>query len=173
MPTNMTDAWDDATLQAYHDHELGFWARWRVERSLARSPELRRTLAEIATLGDLVRASEAPVRVPDLWDSIAPGLRIADAEREQGSRASGWTQPFGSFAGLGARVGALAAAGAAAVALAFVLLTDQTAPHGVVHWVDSGDRNVMLMEGEGDVTVIWVLDSASDRALGGGRRGTA
>ena len=166
MPTNHTDAWDDATLQAYHDGELGFFARRRVERALARSPEMRRTLAEIGALGDLVRASEAPVQAPDLWDAIAPGLRIADAERDQAARS-------GSFGWLGGRIGALAAAGAAAVALAFALFADETAPHGVVHWVDGGDRNVMLMEGDEDVTVIWVFDSASERALGGGRRGTA
>jgi len=170
MPTNETDTWDDATLQAYHDRELGFLARRRVDRALARSPELRRTLAEIAAVGDLVRESEAPVRVPDVWDAIAPGLRIADAEREQAARSG---ERSGAFGRLGGGIGALAAAGAVAVALAFALFTDETAPHGVVHWVDGGDRNVMLMEGDDDVTVIWVFDAASERARRGGRHGTA
>ena len=55
-----------------------------------------------------------------------------------------------------------------AAALAFALLTGETAPGGVVHWVDGGDRNVMVLDGEGDVTVIWVFDPVSEGASRGG-----
>lgn len=177
MPTETTDGWNDATIQAYHDGELGWWGRRRVERSLARSPELRRTLDEIAALGALVRESEVPAASVDVWDSLAGGLRIADAERTESGRIA--TRLGGLAVGwFGGRVGALATAGALAVALAFVLFTDETGPgaaaaSGVVHWVDGGDRNVMLLDDEGDVTVIWVFDPLTERARRGGRRGTA
>jgi anti-sigma factor RsiW len=156
---------DEATLQAYHDGELGFWARWRFERRLERFPELRQELAALAALGDLVRGSEAAVAAPDLWEEIARRLPAIDAERAE-------TQWAARRPGIRERylkpVGALAAAGAMAVALAFALLTGETAPGGVVHWVDGGDRNVMVLDGEGDVTVIWVFDPVSEGASRGG-----
>ncbi len=55
---------DEATLHAYHDGELGVWARWRFERRLERFPELRQELAALAALGDLVRGSEAALAAP-------------------------------------------------------------------------------------------------------------
>jgi anti-sigma factor RsiW len=162
--------WDDTALQAYHDGELGFWARRRVERRLARSSELRRELAELSALGDLVREGEAPVAVPDLWEGIARGLRSVDAERAEAD----WAGRRLPMRHRGA-VGALLAAGAAATALAFALLSGDTAPAGVVHWVDGGDRNVMVLDGEGDVTVIWVFDpvTTGTGASRGGWRGSA
>jgi len=175
MPTETTDGWNDVALQAYHDGELGWWARRRVERNLARSPELRRTLEEITALGALVRESEAPAASVELWDSLAGGLRIADAERDEAGRVEARPGPLGW---LGGRVGALATAGALGAALAFALVTNQTGSDaavqsGVVHWVDGGNRNVMLLDDESDITVIWVFDSVTERARRGGRRGTA
>jgi anti-sigma factor RsiW len=162
--------WGATTLQAYCDGELGFWARRRVERRLARSPELRRALAELGSLGDLVRESEPPVATPDLWRAIARDLPAADAARRESASELRGPSLLEALRG---HVGAVVAAGAAAAALAFALLTDETAPGGVVHWVDGGDRNVMLLDGEGDVTVIWVFDADAERAAGGGRRGRA
>lgn len=161
---------DEATLQAYYDGELGTWARWRFERRLKRFPELRRELAALAALTDLVRESEAAVAAPDLWEKIARRLPAVDAERaeaEWAGRRPGLLEPYLK------PVGALVAAGAVAVALAIVLLTGETAPGGVVHWVDGGDRNVMVLDGEGDVTVIWVFDPVSEGASRGGLRASA
>jgi hypothetical protein len=126
-------------------------------------------------VGRWVRESEASAASIDVWDSLAGRLRIADAERSEADRAE--VRP-GALGWIGGRIGALAAAGALAVALAFALVTDETAPgvrvqNGVVHWVDGGDRNVMLLDGEGDVTVIWVFDAVTERARRGGRSGTA
>jgi anti-sigma factor RsiW len=162
--------WDEATLQAYYDGELGAWARWRFERRLERFPELRRELAALAALGDLVRESEAVVAAPDLWEEIARRLPAIDAERaeaEWAGRRPGLLEQYLK------PVAALVAAGAVAVALAFVLLTGETVPGGVVHWVDGGDRNVMVLDGEGDVTVIWVFDPVSEGASRGGLRASA
>jgi hypothetical protein len=160
---------DEAMLQAYYDRELGFWSRWRVERRLAHSPGLRRELADLAALGELVRASEATATAPDLWQEIARGLPAIDAERaeaEWAQRRSGLLERYRG------PVGALVAAGAAAAALAFALFTGETAPDGVVQWVDGGDRNVMVLDGEGDVTVIWIFDPVIEGASRGGWRGS-
>jgi hypothetical protein len=162
--------WNEGTLQAYHDRELGFWARWRMERRLARSRELRQELEALAALGDLVRESEPAVAVPDLWEGVARGLAAIDAERAEAEWARRWMGLLGRHRG---PVGALAVAGAAAAALAIAVLTGETAPGGVVHWVDGGDRSVLVLEGEGDVTVIWVFDPVSEGALRGGWRGSA
>jgi anti-sigma factor RsiW len=160
---------DELTLQAYHDGELGTWARWRFERRLARSPELRRDLAALAELGDLVRESGAALTAPDLWPEIARRLPAVDAERVEAAWA-------GRRLGLRGRVlkpvGALLTAGALAAALAIALLSRENAPSGVVNWVDGGGRDVMVLD-EGDVTVIWVLDPVTKGASRGGWRGSA
>jgi anti-sigma-K factor RskA len=158
---------DEATLQAYYDGELGAWARWRFERRLERSPDLRRELAALAELGDLVRESEAVVAAPDLWEGIARRLPAIDAERAEArwaERRPGLLEQYLK------PVTALVAAGAVAAALAIALLTRETVPGGVVQWVDGGDRSVMVLDEDSDVTVIWVFDSVSEGASRGGRR---
>jgi len=161
---------DEATFQAYYDGELGPWARWRFERRLERFPDLRREFAELTALGDLVRESESAVPAPDLWGEIARRLPAVDAERAEAAWA-------GRRPGLRERylkpVGALVTAGALAAALAIALLTGETAPSGVVRWVDGGNRNVLVLDGEGDVTVIWVFDPVTEGASRGGWRGSA
>ena len=163
-------SFDDGMLHAYYDGELGRLARWRFERRLAGSAELRRELAALEALGDLVRESEPPTPRADFWGEIAGRLPAADAERV----AAAW-QPrrVGLFEALLKPVGAVAAAGAVAVALAFGLLSGENAPTGVVHWVDGGDRNVMVLEGQGDVTVIWVFEPVPDRVSRGGQGASA
>ena len=161
---------EEEALQAYHDGELGYWARWKVQRRLERSSGLRRELAELEALSGLVLESAPEVVVPDLWTGIARGLSAVDAERAAGEPAAPRAV---AFEWLFRPAGALVAAGAAAAALAMLLLSGETVPSGVVHWVDSGTRNVMVLDGEGDVTVIWVFDPIGDGASRGGRRGAA
>jgi anti-sigma-K factor RskA len=149
---------DERALLAYHDGELRGWGRWRFERRLARSPELRRELAVLARLGELVRESEAQAPAPDLWEAIEQRLPAADARRAEAERAGG-----GLGAWLGSRLrplGAVAAA-AAAAALAFVLLSGDNPTGGVVRWMDSGGKSVMVLEGGEGVTIIWVLGEFS------------
>jgi hypothetical protein len=161
---------DEEALQGYYDGELGFWSRHRMKRRLGRSPELRRELAELAALSGLVLESVPEVAVPDLWTGIARGITVVDAERAAVEPSA----PRGAvLEWLFRPATAMVAAGAAAAALAMLLLSGETVPSGVVHWVDSGTRNVMVLDGEGDVTVIWVLDPIGDGASRGGRRGAA
>ena len=153
-------------LHAYHDGELRGLARWRFERRLARSPELRRRLDALAGLGFWVRETEGAAAGPELWDRISQRLPAIDARREEAGQeagaAWGWLRP----------VGALAAA--AVVAVAFYLGTfEAAAPHvGVVRWMDSGGRSVMVLEedAERQVTIIWMLDEAVEGAAQGGGR---
>ena len=79
---------EEEALQAYHDGELGYWARWKVQRRLERSPGLRRELAELEALSGLVLESAPEVAVPDLWTGIARGLSAVDAERAAGEPAA-------------------------------------------------------------------------------------
>jgi anti-sigma factor RsiW len=169
----------DQRLQAYHDGELAGFARFWMERRIARSADLRARLAELDALSSLVRQAVPAVAGADLWDEIAPRLAAVDVERGLSAgrgRDLEVEAGNGSGSGLGwlfGPVGAFAAAGAAAIALAFVLASSDTAPVGVVHWLDSGDRNVMVLDGEDDVTVIWVFDPNLDGAALGGRSGAA
>ena len=155
-------------LHAYHDGELRGLARWRFERRLRREPELRRQLDGLAGLGRLLRATEGEAGAPELWDRIAQRLPAIDAQREEASRPAsseaaggwGWLRP----------AGALAAAAVVAVAVYFGAV-EAPGPHGgVVRWVDSGGRPVMVLEedAESDVTIIWMLDDAVEGAARGG-----
>lgn len=153
-------------LHAYHDGELRGLARWRFERRLGRSPELRRRLDALGGLGLLVREAEGAAPGPELWDRIAQRLPAIDAQREEASRGAeaawGWQRP----------VGALAAAAVVAVAV-YLGTFEAAAPHiGVVRWMDSGGRSVMVLEedAESQVTIIWTLDEAVDGAARGGGR---
>jgi len=141
-------------LQAYHDGELSRLARWRFERRLRREPALRRELRELARVGEWVRAGHRAPEPPDLWAGIAPRLPAADARRSAESargrsRDLGWLAP----------AGAMAATAGLAVAFAMGWLSPGAppGPEGVVRWLDSGGRDVMVLEGAPDTTIIWVI----------------
>jgi anti-sigma factor RsiW len=148
----------EETLHAYHDGELRGLARWRFERRLARSPALRRELEALALMRELVREDEAAAPAPDLWEGIARRLPAEPAQDRGWAPAGGWwLRPLG------------AVAVAAAAALVFVLVSGDNAAPGVVRWIDSGERNVVVLEGDEDVTIIWVLgaDAAASPGEGG------
>jgi len=158
----LTEA-EERALHAWHDGELRGFARWRFERRLARSPGLQRELRQLAELGAALRerASQAPG--PELWERIAQRLPAADArraaeadERRHGRRL-GWLAPLG--------------AAAATLAVAAIVAQQLFAPApaeraGVVRWMDSRGRSVMVLEEdeENATTVIWLLDG--ERSVG-------
>lgn len=161
---------DERRLHAYHDGELWGLARWRFERRLAHSPALQRELKGLSELGLLLRERAAAAPGPELWDRIALRLPAADARRDAAAserataRRIGWLRPLG----------------AAAVALAVAALAAQqwlTAPAaleqaGVVRWMDSRGRSVMVLEEDkqNEVTIIWLLDGGpAGDAVGDGR----
>lgn len=158
----------EATLHAYYDGELGWWARRRFEAQLRRSPELRAELEAIQSLGTALRASEDVTAVdgPDLWPSIAaqlPRSGAAAARPEPIQTPGSWTdwitwRPLAT--------GALAAA---AATVFFALQPDPpgepaalVGPAGsitaTVRYLDTGGRSVVLDGGE-DFTIIWLTPS--------------
>ncbi len=153
-------------LQAYHDGELRGLARWRFERRVRRSPALRRELAGLARLGDLVRESEVQGRGPELWERIEQRLPALDARRAEVEPRLGRLAPDSWLRPLGA-----VAVAAAAVVAVIVGVTGEPAPQGgVVRWLDAGGRSVMLLEDDEDsgVTIIWMLEDATEGASKGG-----
>ncbi len=160
---------DERLLHAYHDGELGPLARWRFERRLARSLQLRGDLEALVTLGELARQLDARAPVPDLWADIAVRLPGIDAEREEAARSSG---PLRLRVPLLRPLAAVAAAAALVVAVAVGLRTGETGqrPVGVVRWLDAGPHNVLVLEDEpSNATIIWVLDSGREISQGAGR----
>ena len=158
-------------LHAYHDGELGGLARWRFERRLRRSKQLRRELAALARVGELTCESEARASEPDLWDRIEPRLPALDARRAEAAQPTRvapvwWLRPVGA-----------AALAAAALLAVYVGWFGSPAPQvGVVRWMDSEGRPVMVLEAdaEADVTIIWLLeDVAEGAAAQGGSREVA
>ncbi len=154
---------DETALHAYHDRELRGLARWRFERRLARSPELRRELENLRRLRALAVEADRAADSPDLWEGIARRLSAVDAKR---ARAEADREPQGPARWL-EPLGALSAA-AATAALVFALWYSDTADAGVVRWIDSGDRNVLVLEDDDEATIIWVLGQAPDEAAQGG-----
>lgn len=66
-------------LEAYHDRELSWWRRRRVEVALRRSPDLRRELDLLRQIGTAAATADAPLASPDLWDAISRQLPVSDA----------------------------------------------------------------------------------------------
>lgn len=167
------NGWSGDLLHAYHDGELSGFARWRFERELRRNPSLRAELAQLATLRDLLRKQDEAGPSPDLWDAIAlrlPAIDAARAERAADPPAGRglpevllrWIKPLGALA---------ATAAVAAVALYVGLFQETKATSGgVVRWIDSGERSVLVLDGDPETTIIWVLDGTTEGAwIGGGR----
>lgn len=112
---------------AYHDGELSWWRRWRIERRLRQSAALRDELAELESLTQWVRGidSAAPtIETPDLWSEIGPALSQID--REVGGAPSPATSNAAETErhGFGSNWnwGSLAATGAVAMLLLVVLV---------------------------------------------------
>ena len=149
---------EERRLPAYHDGELRGLARWRFERRLARSPALQKQLQGLGELGLLLRERAAEAPEPELWDRIALRLPAADARRadaaseRKAARGIGWLPPLGAAA---------AALAVAAVAAQQWLTAPALPQAGVVRWMDSRGRSVMVLEEDADqekVTIIWLLD---------------
>lgn len=143
-------------LNAYRDGELSGLARWRFERRLRRSPELQRELAALSRIGDWVRESHAEPAA-DLWDAIALRLPALDARRAEADAAArpglGWLAWPGAFASV-----------ALAAVFAFQWLAAPTPNRiGVVRWVDSGPRDVMVLQAAPDTTIVWVIGAPGKR----------
>ena len=149
-------------LDAYSDGELSGASQGRVVRRLAASPKLRSELAALRAVGDRVRESEAALaaEAPDLWERIALHLPAVDAEMAE-ERADGARKGAGLLGWL-SRPLAAGALAAAALAVLSVLLLRGGATSNVVQWLDTQGKPVMMLQADGDTTIIWMLDAPSD-----------
>jgi anti-sigma factor RsiW len=163
----MRDARIEDQLQAYHDGELSRFGRWRFGRRLRREPALQRALSSLSELSHELQVLDArDASAPDVWPAVALRLPAVDARRAAAAHAQR-TRGFGWW---------LAPLGAAVAAAALVLVvvyggfwTEPRRSGGVVRWIDSGGRSVIVLDDDPDTTIIWVLDGAVDGAAVGGR----
>ena len=162
-------------LERYHDGELRRLARRRVERALLEDPALGQELALLREMGELVRECDSQAETPDLWERIAMRLPAEDANRavapsERERAASPWRRRSSRWALL-TPIGALAAAAVATLVWVRFFATPEVgfAEGGVVRWIDTGGRSVMLLEDNGTTgaTLIWLLDNATEGASRG------
>jgi anti-sigma factor RsiW len=168
---------DQRDLNAYHDGELSGLRRWIFERRLSRSPSLRAELEELKRLTRWVQGMGPQPPSVDVWEDVALRLPAIDAqfaeqrqgraEQRQGSAEQ--RQGRAEWRGmdwLAAYSRPLAAAGVtAALALALFLgIMEDAAPptSGVIRWLDTGGRSVMVLEDQGDATIVWLLDALDD-----------
>ena len=161
---------EQRALNAYHDGELSGLRRWLFERRLSHSPRLRAELEELKRLARWVQGAGAQPPSVDVWDDIALRLPAIDAQfaeqrqgrAEQRQRRAEWR----GMDWLAAYSRPLAAAGVtAALALALFLgIMEDAAPptSGVIRWLDTGGRSVMVLEDQGDATIVWLLDALDD-----------
>ena len=157
-------------LNAYHDGELSGLRRWLFERRLSRSPRLRSELEELKRLARWVQGADVQPPSADVWGDIALRLPAIDAQfNEQRQRRNEQRQRRDERRGmdwLAAYSRPLAAAGVtAALALALFLGIMEDAAHptsGIIRWLDTGGRSVMVLEDQGDATIIWLLDALDD-----------
>ncbi len=165
-------------LGAYHDGELSWFARWRVERQLRKSPALRLELAEMAKLSDWVRESEsvpASLETPDPWSEIGPALsRIdRDIDKQVGRKAGSNRSAETDRSPIGSNWGWLAAGGALAAVVLAVLTVDnrdgipehstlsarQETGGGSLRYLQTNGVSYVVSQDSGDVTIIWLMDA--------------
>jgi anti-sigma factor RsiW len=172
---------DRRDLNAYHDGELSGLRRWLFERRLSRSPRLRAELEELKRLARWVQGAGVQPPSADVWGDIALRLPAIDAEfGEQRQRRDEQRQRrdeqrerrgMGWLAAYSRPLAAAAVTAALALAL-FLGIMEDTAPPtpGIIRWLDTGGRGVMVLEDQGDATIVWLLDALEDGISEGGSR---
>ena len=66
---------------------------------------------------------------------------------------------------------AIAVSAALALALFLGIMEDAAPPtSGIIRWLDTGGRSVMVLEDQGDATIVWLLDALEDGNSEGGSR---
>ncbi len=183
---NSTDAEeigrDQRDLNAYHDGELSGLRRWIFQRRLSRSPSLRAELEALKRLAGWVQELDLQPPSVDVWDDIALRLPALDAQAdgqrqrrdEQRQRRAEQREQSGMdwLAAYSRPVAAVAVGAALALALFLGIMEDAAVPTpGIIRWLDTGGRSVMVLEDDqGDATIVWLLDAPEDGALEGGSR---
>jgi hypothetical protein len=158
-----------ADLEAYHDQELSWWRRRRVEAGLRRSSELRQELdllKQMSTAAGAAGSADQAATMPDIWGEISGQLAGIDAQKRarvaavrESVKQPGGLRGFFEWKPMGWAM----AAGAAALAIGLWNASgrfpdEQTGR--VVRYLDTEGRPVMVVDEE-DVTIIWLMGGAS------------
>jgi anti-sigma factor RsiW len=162
---------DQLDLNAYHDGELRGLRRWMFERRLAHSTQLRAELEELKRVSQWVQAFDPQSARVDVWDHIALQLPAIDATR--GERRAGRDAWLGMdwLATYSRPIAAVAVTAALALALFLGIMEDAAPPTpGMIHWLDTGGRSVMVLEDPGGTTIVWLLEAPEAGASEGGLR---
>jgi anti-sigma factor RsiW len=109
------------------------------------------------------RGAEQPQRPDGQPQRLDGHPRRRDEQREW--RGMGWLAAYSRPL--------TAAAVTAALALALFLgIMEEAAPPtpGIIRWLDTGGRSVMVLEDQGDATIVWLLDALEDGISEGGSR---
>jgi anti-sigma factor RsiW len=175
-------------LSAYHDGELSGLRRWLFERRLSRSARLRAELEELKRLARWVQGVDPQPPSADVWDDIALRLPAIDAQfaeqrqrraeqrqrrAEQRQRRAERRERLGMdwLAAYSRPLTAAAVTAALALALFLGIMEDAAPPTpGIIRWLDTGGRSVMVLEDQGDATIVWLLDALEDGISEGGSR---
>jgi len=145
-------------LDAYHDGELGRLRRRTVQRHLGGCRDCRDELAALGGIGAWVRDSIEAAPAPDVWSDIRWRL---PARRPQPAGARQERRPVRP----GRAAFGVPALGAGVVAAAIALLVLVGPPDlfgpaavSVVRSLNTHGRPVMVLDGPGDATIIWLMD---------------
>lgn len=159
-------------LDAFHDGEAGWLARWRVLWHLRRCAVCERERERLHAIGSWIRdaESEAPDGTADLWPGIEARLGALDRTLEAGGErqpAPGWRWP-GLLVPLAA--GVMAALVGVAVLRSSWPAREPDATLGVVRALYPQEEPVVVLEDSSESTIIWVMDSPVDQQSEGADR---
>jgi anti-sigma factor RsiW len=146
-----------ARLHAYHDRELGPWARWRLERHLGQCASCRFELDRLRHVGEWVRGAAALEEAPDLWGRIAVRLAALDREVEGAALPRRAARP--GLPRFAVPLGAGVAVATAALVVLTLLGSEPPPMRGAVRSLYSPTQPVMVLEDSEDSTIIWVMDA--------------
>jgi anti-sigma factor RsiW len=164
---------DQRDLNAYHDGELSGLRRWIFERRLSRSPSLRAELEELKRLARWIQGAGPQPPSVDVWEDLALRLPAIDAQFVEQRQRRAERRGMDWLAAYSRPLAAVAVSAALALALFLGIMEDAAAPtSGIIRWLDTGGRSVMVLEDQGDATIVWLLDAADDGASEGGSRET-
>jgi anti-sigma factor RsiW len=153
-----------ASLDGFHDGELGRFERWRVQRHLAGCGACRDELASLAQLGGWVRIAVSDAPPPELWDAIEQRL---PRRRPAAARVRGVPSRRRRLSPIGVAAAAAAFAGVSLLTMSDSgRLASLRAASGVVRSIYANERQVMVLEAESaeDSTIIWLMDEVGEQS---------
>ena len=115
------------------------------------------------------RVEKRQRRVEDRQGRVEQRQRLDERGKRRDERR-GW-RGMDWLAAYSRPLAAVAVTAALALALFLGIMEDAATPTpGMIHWLDTGGRSVMVLEDQGDATIVWLLDALEDGISEGGSR---